>query len=190
MTTVLERPEYGIEPVPPEHRTLSALDMGVLWGDLGIGLLVLVTGALLVPGLGFWPAFAAIVLGSIIGVGLLAAGANAGAQHGVPTMVLFRPILGIRGSWVPTVFNVAQLVGWTAVEFWAISTAADFVAQRELGFESRWLWLGIAAIVCTALALWGPVGVTKLWLERFGVWAIGGISLAVTILVITSGNLS
>ncbi|MEA2435007.1 MAG: nucleobase:cation symporter, family [Actinomycetota bacterium] len=189
MSTLLERPEFGIEPVPPEHRTLSALDIGVLWGDLGIGLLVLVTGALLVPGLGFWPAFAAIVVGSIIGVALLAAGASAGAQHGVPTMVLFRPILGIRGSWVPTVFNVAQLVGWTAVELWAISSAANFVSRRELGFESRGLWLGLAAIICTGLALWGPVGVTKQWLERFGVWVIGGISLAVTILVLTSGDL-
>ena len=37
-------------PVPREQRTLSAFDMGILWGDLGIGLLVLVTGALLVPG--------------------------------------------------------------------------------------------------------------------------------------------
>jgi putative hydroxymethylpyrimidine transporter CytX len=189
MTTVLERPEFGIEPVPQEHRTLSALDIGVLWGDLGIGLLVLVTGALLVPGLGFWTAFAAIVIGSVIGVGALAVAASAGAQHGVPTMVLFRPVLGVRGSWIPTIFNVAQLLGWTAVELWAISTAADFVAREELGLHARPLWLALAAIVCTGLALWGPVGVTKLWLERFGVWVIGGISLAVTVLVLTSGNL-
>ena len=58
MADILERiesiaPEFGIEPVPQHARTLSGLDFAILWGDLGVGLLVLVTGALLVPGLGF-----------------------------------------------------------------------------------------------------------------------------------------
>ena len=34
----------SIAPVPPEQGTLSALDIGVLWNDLSLGLLVLVTG--------------------------------------------------------------------------------------------------------------------------------------------------
>ena len=46
---ILEReaPTWGIEEVPPERRTLSGLDLAVLWGDLSVGLLVMVTGALL-----------------------------------------------------------------------------------------------------------------------------------------------
>ena len=47
-----ETADPGITPVPSEQRTLGAFDLAVLWGDLGIGLLVLVTGALLVPALG------------------------------------------------------------------------------------------------------------------------------------------
>jgi NCS1 family nucleobase:cation symporter-1 len=82
VANVVERidsiPDWGLDPVPPERRTLSAFDLAVLWGDLGIGLLVLVTGALLVPGLGFGAAAAAIVLGSLIGVALLAAAGAAG----------------------------------------------------------------------------------------------------------------
>ena len=58
----------SIAPVPPEQGTLSALDIGVLWNDLSLGLLVLVTGALLVPALGLPAAIAAIVVGSLIGV--------------------------------------------------------------------------------------------------------------------------
>jgi nucleobase:cation symporter-1, NCS1 family len=100
-------PEWGVKPIPVEHRRLTAFDSAVLWGDLGIGMLVLVTGALLVPGLGFATAMAAIVIGSLVGVFLLALASTAGAQHGVPTMVLFRPILGIRGSWLPSILNGA-----------------------------------------------------------------------------------
>ena len=182
--------DWGIEPVPPRLRTLSGFDLGILWGDLGLGVLVLVAGGLLVPGLGFPAALAAIVLGSVIGVVLLAGAGLVGARHGVPTMVLFRPVLGIRGSWLPSALNALQLVGWTAVELWAMSYVADIVASRTLGFSSRGLWLVVAALVCTALALWGPVGVTRIWMERFGAWVIAGISLVVTFLVLRSEGLS
>ena len=108
--------DYGIRPVPPSDRLLGGFDFAVLWGDLGIGLLVLVTGAYLVPALGFYEALGAIAAGSFIGVALLALAGVAGADHGIPTMVLFRPMLGVRGSWVPSALNALQLVGWTAVE--------------------------------------------------------------------------
>ncbi len=178
--------DWGIDPVPRGRRILSGVDLAILWGDLGIGLLVLVTGALLVPGLGFAAAFVAIVLGSIVGVGLLSLVAVAGADHGIPTMVLFRPVLGLRGSWMPSTLNVLQLVGWTAVELWAMSFVADLIFDRVFGFSSRWLWLVSASIICIALALWGPIGVTRVWMKRFGAWVIGGISLLVTVLALTS----
>lgn len=164
--------------------------MTVLWGDLGIGVLVLVTGALLVPALGFAEAMVAVVIGSVIGVALLSLGAAAGAAHGVPTMVLFRPVLGIRGSWFPSVLNAMQMIGWTAVELWAMSFVADLVSQRAFGFSARGLWLAVAAVTCTALALWGPVGVVRVWMERFGVWIISAICITVTVLAFTSGNIS
>src|SRR5947209_1250433 len=44
-----ETPHWGIRPVPDALRRFSGLDLAVLWGDLSIGLLVLVSGALLVP---------------------------------------------------------------------------------------------------------------------------------------------
>jgi putative hydroxymethylpyrimidine transporter CytX len=194
MATTLERldalPDPGVAPVPPEHRLLSGFDVAVLWGDLGVGLLVLVTGGLLVPALGFGQAVAAIVLGSLIGVTLLAAGGAVGARHNLPTMALLRPFLGDRGSWVPSAINGVTLIGWTAVELWAMSVVADLVSERIFGFSARWLWLGIAAVVCTTLALWGPVGVTRLWLERFGAWVTGGICVVVTILVLASDGIS
>jgi NCS1 family nucleobase:cation symporter-1 len=190
MTTALERietlPDWGIDPVPPEHRRLTGFDLAVLWGDLGVGLLVLVTGGLLVPALGFYEALAAIVIGSVIGVAPLGLVAIAGADHGIPTMVLFRPILGVRGSWIPSVLNTLQLIGWTAVEFWAMALVADLVSSRIFGFSARWMWLAIAAAVCTGLALWGPVGVVRVWMERFSAWIVAGILVLVTIGVLTA----
>src|SRR5919204_2867338 len=110
---VLEReaPAWGIRPVPAEHRRLSGFDFAVLWGDLSIGLLVILTGALLVPALGLPQALLAIGVGSVIGCIPLALVGLAGAREGLPGMVLLRPVLGTRGSYLPTVLNVGQLVG-------------------------------------------------------------------------------
>src|SRR5262245_57264585 len=110
-----------IQPVRPEERRLSGLDLAVLWGDLAVGLLVLVTGALLVPALGLPSALLAIVVGSVIGCIPLALVGLAGAREGLPGMMLFRPVLGVRGSYVPSVFNIVQLTGWTGVELWGMS---------------------------------------------------------------------
>ena len=120
-----ETPAWGIRPVPPERRDLGGLDVAVLWFDLSVGLLVMVTGALLVPALGTGRAFLAIGVGTLIGCVPLALVALAGEREGVPTMVLLRPVLGARGSFLPSALNVVQLVGWTAVEFWAMGEVAN-----------------------------------------------------------------
>src|SRR6266540_4350255 len=83
-----EAPSWGIRPVPADRRRLSGLDLAVLWGDLSVGLLVMVTGALLVPSLGLRTALLAILVGSAIGclplalVGLAGEGGFAGTYWG------------------------------------------------------------------------------------------------------------
>ena len=54
---LMAAPEWGIEPVPRESRTLGTLDNAALWGNLGFSLILMVTGALLVPALGLGQAF-------------------------------------------------------------------------------------------------------------------------------------
>ncbi len=178
----------SIAPVPPAERTLSALDIGVLWNDLSLGLLVLVTGALLVPALGLPVAIGAIVVGSLIGCVPLAAIAVAGAREGLPGMVLFRPVLGRRGSYLPSVLNVAQLLGWTSVEFWAMGRLANMLSIELFDLDAFWLWLTLTAVACTALAIGGPVLVVKRFLERFGTWIVLASGLLLTITLLISGS--
>jgi NCS1 family nucleobase:cation symporter-1 len=184
-----EAPTWGITPVPPEHRRLLGWDFAVLWGDLSVGLLVLLTGALLVPALGLPQALLAIAVGSILGCIPLALVARAGEREGVPTMVLFRPVLGERGSYLPTVLNVVQLIGWTGFELWAMSMVANRMSERLFGFSSYPLWLAVVALVCTALALSGPIVVVRRWLERFGAWVVGAVGLWITVRLLTTADL-
>src|SRR5439155_13168039 len=160
----------GVDPVPSTARRLGAWDFAVLWGDLGIGLLVLLTGSFLVPGLSLGQALAATVVGSAIGVALLALTAVVGSQTGAPTMVCLRPALGTRGSYLPTVLNVVQLLGWTVFELVIMGHAANSLSRRALGLDAYWLWLLVFALVVLGLGVWGPLAVVREWLGKVGVW--------------------
>jgi nucleobase:cation symporter-1, NCS1 family len=187
---VLEQaaPAVGVAPVTTDERRLSGFDLGVLWGDLSVGLLVIVTGAFLVPAMGLPRALLAIVVGSVIGCVPLALVGLAGEREGVPGMVLFRPVLGLRGSFVPSALNVLQLVGWTAVEFWAMAAVANVASIRLFGLDAYRAWLAVVAVVCTAFAIGGPVLVVRRWLERFGIWALVGTSAWITARVLAVGD--
>jgi NCS1 family nucleobase:cation symporter-1 len=148
------------------------LDFFVLWGSLGAGLLVMLAGTLLVPGLGLGAALAAIVVGTLLGNILLLVPAVIGSDHGVPTMVALRPTLGIRGSYLPSFVNVVQLVGWTAFELIIMATAASAITERLFGISVYGLWLLALALLCTALAIGGPLVVVRAWLETFGIWLL------------------
>jgi NCS1 family nucleobase:cation symporter-1 len=184
-----ETPEWGIRPVPDDLKRFGGWDLAVLWGDLSIGLLVLVSGALLVPALGLPTAAFAIVVGTAIGVVPLGLVAAAGARDAVPAMVLFRPVLGLRGSYLPSAANLIQLVGWTAFEFWAMGRVANAVSVDLFGFDSPLAWMLVVAVVCTSLALAGPIFTVRRWLERFGVWIVAGVALWITFKIVDGAAL-
>jgi putative hydroxymethylpyrimidine transporter CytX len=160
-------PSWGIEPVPPRLRVLGLADTTMLWGSLGLSLLVLVAGTVLVPGLSLPSALLAIVVGGVVGNAMLAAAALIGADGGVPAMVLLRAPLGRGGSFLATALNVLQNVGWTVFELIVIATAA-----RALVHGPLWTWKLVAAAVTTALALLGPIGFVREWVKRFALWVV------------------
>ncbi len=182
-----EAPQWGIEPVPRGLRRLGSIDLAVLWGDLSVGLLVIVSGALLVPALSLSRALLAIAIGSIVGTIPLALVGRAGARDGTPGMVLFRTVLGVKGSFLPSVANVVQLVGWTAFEFWAMATVGNAITRDLVGVDSQAAWTLLVAVVCTGLALAGPIFAVRRWLEKVGVWVVVGVAvwLSVRLLVVS-----
>jgi nucleobase:cation symporter-1, NCS1 family len=170
--TMEDAPAWGIEPVPPRLRVLGLLDQGLLWSNLGVSLLVLVAGTYLVPALSLPEAFVAIALGGLIGNAMLGAAAMIGADARVPAMVLMRVPLGQRGSWLPTVLNAAQCVGWAIFELLIIATAVAALSDELFGFRAQWLWTLVFGAVALALALLGPIGFVRTFVRKFAVWAV------------------
>ena len=163
-------PEWGIDPVPKDKRSLGFKDFAVLWGDLGIGLLVILAGTFLAPGLGLGPAVSVVLIGTALGCLLLGLVGKIGSDTGRPTMALLRPLLGLRGSYAPTALNVLQLLGWAVFEFIIMGVATNAVCQRLFGFSCYPLWTAVSAVIIVLMGLAGPVGFVKQWLEKFAVW--------------------
>ena len=165
-------PNWGINPVPERLRVLGLLDLTLLWGNLSVSLLVIVAAAGLVPMLSFQHALLAILIGALAGNLLLGLAAAIGADARVPGMVLLRAPLGRRGSYAPTVLNVAQNLGWSTFELIIISTAAAALSERVFGFRERWLWALLFGAVSLALGLMGPIGFVRRYVRKFAVWAV------------------
>jgi putative hydroxymethylpyrimidine transporter CytX len=179
----------GVEPVPARFRVLGFLDYFVLWADLGVGLLVLAAGSYLVPGLGLPQALAAIVLGTAAGNLMLGLAGVIGSEHGIPSMVSLRPSFGQRGSYLPSLINVVQLVGWGAFEIVIMAQASSRLSGPILGFASYPIWtVGWAAIVIL-MALGGPLVVVRQWLEKIGIWLVLLTISWIAVYALTRGNL-
>lgn len=162
---------WGVTPVPDRLRTLSGVDVGLLWGNLGISLLVLFTGTFL-AGLGLQRALLATVAGAVLGTALLGLAGLIGFDRRVPGMVLLRGPLGERGSYAPTAINIAQNLGWAVFELYVMSLAASALSEQVFGFEARWLWVLVFAALTAWLAFAGPISFVRRWIRRFAVWIV------------------
>jgi nucleobase:cation symporter-1, NCS1 family len=183
-------PNWGIEPVPERLRVLGLIDLTLLWGNLSVSLLVIVAASFLVPMLSFKQALLAILIGALAGNVLLGLAAAIGADARVPGMVLLRAPLGRRGSYAPTVLNVAQNLGWSTFELIIISTAAAALSERVFGFEARWLWALLFGAVALALGLLGPIGFVRRYVRKFAVWAVAASIAYLTWWALDKGNLN
>jgi putative hydroxymethylpyrimidine transporter CytX len=150
-----------------QPRTLGFWDQTALWGNLGISLLG-PTGAIfvLVPGMSLLAAFMAVVVGTLIGTLLVALAGIAGARSGRPAMVLLRGLFGAKLSYVPTVLNVVQLLGWGIFELVVIAAALE----QLLPWHVRWPYVLIAGALTTVMAVW-PLGAVRM-LRRYALIAV------------------
>lgn len=139
-------------------RALRLVDQLGLWGNLGVSLLGF-TGAIFLlvpiaePGMSLGAAVTALLVGTVLGSLGVGVAAVPGARTGAPSMVLLRGLFGTKPSYLPTVLNVVQLLGWTTFELVTIGTAMHQVASTI----PRWVYVLAAGVLTTLLAL-RPLG--------------------------------
>jgi putative hydroxymethylpyrimidine transporter CytX len=170
VSTVVDRPRdeapYTLdEPAP---KVLSFWDQSAFWANLGVSLLafsgavtVLAPDAAGVPQLPILAGIVAMIVGTAIGGIMLGLAAVPGTRAGVPAMMLLRGLFGTRLSYVPTVLNIFQMIGWGTFELIVIADAAE----QLFGGGPHWAYVVIAAVLTTVLTIW-PLGSVRV-LRRY-----------------------
>ncbi|MBF6330783.1 purine-cytosine permease family protein [Nocardia transvalensis] len=139
---------------PP--RSLSFADQTAFWVNLGVSLIGF-TGAIYVlqpdghPQLPIVGALLATVLGTLIGTAMVAVAGAVGARTGAPAMANFRGLFGTRLSYVPTVANIVQCIGWGVYELTVISGGVQAITHGRLPHV---LVIVAAGVLSTAMAIW------------------------------------
>jgi putative hydroxymethylpyrimidine transporter CytX len=154
----------------------STWSNGLLWFGAAISIAEILTGTYFAP-LGFTGGIAAILTGHIIGCALLYLAGLIGAKTGRTAMESVRISFGSKGSYIFSIFNVLQLVGWTAVMIISGARAMGVLANSGLHLQGELLW---CLLIGALIILWIAVGLKNL--GKVNNLAVGGL-FALTIVL-------
>ena len=161
------------------ERKTSVFSNGLLWFGAGISIAEILTGMLLAP-LGFAKAFAAIILGHLIGGTVMYLAGLIGGRTGGSAMETVSISFGTQGAKLFAGLNVIQLVGWTAVMVASAALAANTIAAIGVSWWSL--------IIGAFIALWIVMGLKNLSKVNVVVMAALFILTIVLSLVVFKGG--
>jgi putative hydroxymethylpyrimidine transporter CytX len=170
VSTVVDQPRneapYTLEQ--PAPKVLSFWDQSAFWANLGVSLLAFSGAATVLapdangrPQLSIIAGIVAMIVGTVIGGIMLGLAAVPGTRAGVPAMMLLRGLFGTRLSYVPSVLNVMQMIGWATFELVVIADAA----KQLFGGGPHWAYALAAGVITTVLTIW-PLGSVRV-LRRY-----------------------
>ena len=133
---------------------LGGFGLFALWFGAAISMAEIFTGGLLAP-LGFSDGVKAILLGHLIGGVIMLLVGVIGAQSKLPAIMSTRISFGTYGSYLFSLLNVLQLIGWTAVMIISGGRAANELGIALFGFDSINTW---AVVIALLIALWIALG--------------------------------
>ena len=158
---------------------MGGLDFFLLWFGAAISIAEIYVGNIMAP-LGWTMGLAAILIGHAIGNLPLALGGIMGSDTGLPTMYVLRPTFGRLGSYLATVLNILQLVGWTAIMLILSGIAVQTMIPDEYKLAVT-IWIIAVGGVCT---VWAMVGrATFKWLQRIAVTTLGVLCVIMTVVL-------
>lgn len=137
-----------------QKTSLSGFALFFLWFGAAISMAEIFTGGLLAP-LGFSEGVKAILLGHLIGGVIMLMVGFIGVNSKLPSIMSTRISFGTYGSYLFSLLNVLQLIGWTAVMIISGARAANELSMALFGLDSIKLW---AVVIASLITLWIALG--------------------------------
>lgn len=174
----LERERLTI--ATPEEQRTKWYDIAFIWFCANVAVPRLMIGGSLME-MGFWPMLLMITVGNvIIFLPLLALG-DIGYKVKIPTMAATRFTFGIKGSYLPSVANGIQLLGWAANVTVICGSSVDAIVSHMTGYSNLTLWIIITAVFQLIITAYGFRSIT--WLQRISVPLLLLLSIVTVVLV-------
>lgn len=142
-----------------QQNNLSMFNFTTLWFGAAISVAEILAGGLLAP-LGFKLGLLAILLGHIVGTSLLVLGGIIGTSERIPALVSTRISFGQYGSYLFSILNVLQLVGWTAVMIISGARSVNQITKLLWSFDHLTIW---SLIIGAFIFVWVWLGKDSGW---------------------------
>ncbi|SHE99915.1 putative hydroxymethylpyrimidine transporter CytX [Caldanaerobius fijiensis DSM 17918] len=125
---------------------ISNRSMFLLWFGAAVSMAEIMTGALYAP-MGFKKGVLAILLGHILGNTFLVLTGIIGFRERASSMESTRYTFGVYGSYLFSLLNILQLIGWTAVMIIVAGRSMNTISIKLWGFDNFYVWAMITGFL-------------------------------------------
>lgn len=144
-----------------DKNKLYLFDFALLWCGAAISISEIITGGLLAP-LGFKKGLLAILLGHIIGTTIFIFAGIIGTRENVSSMESTKISFGLYGSYIFSILNILQLVGWTAIMINTAAQSMNMISKKMWSINNIALWSFVIALLIIFLIASGMTGFKKI----------------------------
>ena len=155
-------------------------DIAFIWFCANVAVPRLMIGGSLAE-LGFWKLMFILIVGNILVFLPLLALGHIGYKVKLPTMAASRLTFGIRGSYLPSVANGIQLLGWAANVTVICGSSINAIVEALTGFSSLALWIIVTGVAQLLITAYGFRSIT--WLQRVSVPLLAILTLVVIVMI-------
>ena len=164
----------------PKEQQTGFWDMVFIWFCANVAVPRLMIGGSLAE-LGFGRMLLILLLCNIIVFLPLLALGHIGFKTGIPTMAVSRISFGIRGSYIPSVANGIQLLGWAANVTVVCGSSINLIIREMTGFDCLLLWIAVTALFQLIITAYGFRSIT--WLQRLSVPLLLILTIVTAVLI-------
>ena len=164
------------------ERKIGGLSLFTLWFGAAISLAEIIAGSYIAP-LGIAKGIFVILLGHLIGCLILSSVGVIGYKEKKPALISSRISLGRYGSYIISVFNIIQLVGWTGIMLIVCTKSIQSITGKLLGISNFSLLVIIVGILVGLWALNADKGITVI--NNAAVILLIGLSILMLGVVLT-----
>ncbi|MBU3112169.1 putative hydroxymethylpyrimidine transporter CytX [Clostridium lacusfryxellense] len=132
-----------------------------LWFGAAVSAAEILTGGFIAP-LGFKTGVIVILLGHLIGTGILVMGGIIGTREKVPSMTSTNISFGVYSTYLFSILNILQLIGWTAIMIKVAASSVNSISQSLWNFNNELVFIVFIGLLTILWLCFGNKGMKKL----------------------------